>query len=51
MQWNCPVLTIEGFEPQAMALVMPRLFVEELNLLPLRIAASRMLYLAFEKIV
>ena len=48
MQWNCPVLTTEGFEPQTMALVMPRLFVEELNLLPLRIAASRLLYLAFE---
>ena len=48
MQWNCPVLTTEGFEPQTMALVMPRIFVQELNLLPLRIAASRLLYLAFE---
>jgi hypothetical protein len=48
MQWNCPVLTTDGFEPQAMALVLPKLFVQELNLLPLRIAASRLLYLAFE---
>jgi hypothetical protein len=48
MQWNCPVLTTDGFEPQGMALVMPRLFVQELNLTPLRIAASRLLYLAFE---
>ena len=48
MQWNCPVLTTQGFEPQTMALVMPKVFVQELNVLPLRIAASRLLYLAFE---
>lgn len=48
MQWNCPVLTTEGFSPEAMAGVMPRLFVEELGMLPLRVAGSRILYLGFE---
>ena len=48
MQWNCPVLTTEGFSPEAMARVMPRLFVEELGMLPLRVAGSRILYLGFE---
>lgn len=48
VQWNCPVLTTEGFHPEAMALVMPRLFVEEFGLLPLRVAGSRILYLGFE---
>jgi hypothetical protein len=45
MQWGCPVLTTEGFSPEAMALVMPRTFVERFGLLPLRVAGSRILYL------
>lgn len=48
MQWNCPVLSVEGFSPEAMALVMPKIFVERFGLMPLRIAGSRILYLAFE---
>jgi Type II secretion system (T2SS), protein E, N-terminal domain len=47
MQWGCPVLTTEGFSPEAMALVMPRIFVERFGLLPLRVAGSRILYLGF----
>jgi hypothetical protein len=48
LQWNCPVLSLERFSPEAMALVMPALFVEEFGLLPLRVAGQRILYLAFE---
>ncbi len=48
MQWNCPVLGVEGFSPEAMALVMPGIFVERFGLLPLRVAGARILYLAFE---
>lgn len=47
MQWGCPVLTTEGFSPTAMALVMPKVFVEKLGLLPLCVAGSRILYLGF----
>ncbi len=47
MQWGCPVLTTEGFAPESMALTMPLIFVEEFGLLPLRVAASRILYLGF----
>ncbi len=47
MQWGCPVLTTEGFSPEAMALVIPRIFVEKFGLLPLRVAGSRILYLGF----
>jgi len=32
-----------------MALVLPRLFLKELGLLPLRVAGSRILYLAFKE--
>jgi hypothetical protein len=48
IQWNCPVLTTDGFAPEAMALVVPRLFVEKFELLPLRVAGSRILYLGFD---
>lgn len=48
MQWSCPVLSVEGFCAEAMALVMPQLFVEEFGLLPLKTAGGRILYLAFE---
>jgi len=48
MQWNCPVLTASGFTPRAMAMVAPRIFIEEFGLLPLRVAGSRILYLGFE---
>jgi hypothetical protein len=41
MQWGCPVLTTEGLSPEAMALVLPRIFVEKFGLLPLRVAGSR----------
>jgi Type II secretion system (T2SS), protein E, N-terminal domain len=47
MQWGCPVLTADGFSPEEMALVMPRMFVERFGLLPLRVAGSRILYLGF----
>ncbi len=48
MQWSCPVLPMDGFEPTAMALTMPRLFIEEFGLLPLRVAGGQILYLAFK---
>jgi hypothetical protein len=48
VQWGCPVLSLDGFVPQEMALVMPRNFVEEFGLVPLRVAASRLLYLGCE---
>lgn len=48
MQWGCPVLTTEGFSPEAMELVVPRFFIERLGFVPLRVAGSRILYLGFE---
>lgn len=49
MQWNCPVLTTEGFSPETMALVVPKVFAEKFGLLPLRVAGGRILYLGFEE--
>jgi hypothetical protein len=48
VQWNCPVLTVEGYAPKAMALVMPRQFVEEFGVLPLRVLGEKTLYLALQ---
>jgi hypothetical protein len=47
VQWNCPVLTTDGFSAQTMALVLPRLFVKDYGILPLRIAGNKLLYLGF----
>jgi hypothetical protein len=47
MQWGCPALTMEGFDAQAMALAVPKILVEALGVVPVRVAAGRMLYLAF----
>jgi Type II secretion system (T2SS), protein E, N-terminal domain len=47
MQWSCPVLRMEGFDPVAMALLAPRVLMDRLGMVPVRIAAERILYLAF----
>jgi hypothetical protein len=46
-QWGCPVLRVEGSDVEAMALVAPKLLVERLGMVPLRVAGERVLYLAF----
>lgn len=48
VQWNCPVLTTEGFSPETMARTIPRAFIEEFGILPVRIAARRILYVGFQ---
>jgi hypothetical protein len=47
LQWNCPVLPLEHHDPEAVASFLPRLFVDALGALPLRVAAGRILYLGF----
>jgi hypothetical protein len=49
VQWNCPVLGLEGFSPRLMARVMPKRFVAEFGLVPLRVAGSSILYMAFQE--
>jgi hypothetical protein len=46
VQWGCPVLSLDGFDPAAMALAVPKLLVEQLGILPVRVAGARILYLA-----
>jgi hypothetical protein len=48
VQWGCPVLSLDGFSPSEMALVMPKVFLEEFGLVPVRVAGSRLIYLAWE---
>ncbi len=48
VQWSCPVLTTEGFDARAMALAAPRVLVEAMRLVPLRIASEKILYVGFE---
>ncbi len=49
VQWNCPVLSLQGFSPRSMALVMPKRFVAEFGLTPVRAAGSTILYVAFQE--
>jgi Type II secretion system (T2SS), protein E, N-terminal domain len=48
-QWNCPLLSAESFDPAAMAAMFPRLFIDSINALPLRMAGRHLLYVAFEE--
>jgi hypothetical protein len=48
LQWSCPVLGLEFHRPEAVAALLPRVLVQALGALPLRVAAGRILYLGFE---
>ncbi len=47
VQWSCPLLAMDGFSAAAMGLVMPKRFVAEFGMVPLRVAGSKLLYMAF----
>jgi hypothetical protein len=49
LQWSCPVLPLEFHDAQALAPLVPRLFVDAFRALPLRLAAGKLLYLGFEE--
>ena len=48
LQWSCPVLPIDRHDPESVAPILPRLFVDALRALPVRVAGGRLLYLGFE---
>ena len=48
LQWGCPVLSMEFHNPEDLTALLPRLFIDAFGALPLRVAASRILYLGFE---
>ncbi len=48
LQWSCPVLPMELHDAEALTALVPRLFVDAFGVLPLRVAAGKFLYLAFE---
>ncbi len=48
LQWSCPVLPLEFHDAEALAVLVPRLFVDAFGALPLRLAAGKLLYLGFE---
>jgi len=48
LQWSCPVLALDFHDPEALAPLIPRLFLDAFAVLPLRVAGGRLLYLGFE---
>jgi len=49
LQWSCAVLPLEQHDPEAMAPMLPRLFVDAFGVLPIRVAAGAILYVGFEE--
>ena len=49
LQWSCAVLGLEFHDPQSLAPLLPRLFVDAFSALPLRVAAGKLVYLGFEE--
>jgi hypothetical protein len=49
LQWRCPVLEMDGHEPESVAPFLPRIFVDAFGALPLRSAAGKLLYIGFEE--
>jgi hypothetical protein len=48
MQWGCPMFSLAGHQPSTVATLVPRLLLDTYGILPLRVAPSRIAYLAFE---
>jgi hypothetical protein len=48
LQWGSPVLDSHGFSADEMALVMPGILIDQLGMLPVRVAGARILYIGFE---
>jgi len=48
LQWSCPVLPLASHDPEGLAPLLPRFFLDAFGALPLRVAGSRLIYLGFE---
>jgi hypothetical protein len=48
MQWGCPMFSLSGHQPSSVAVLAPRLLLDTYGILPLRVTAGRIAYLAFE---
>ncbi len=48
MQWGCPMFSLAGHQPSTVAVLAPRLLLDSYGILPLRVSAGRIAYLAFE---
>lgn len=48
LQWSCPVLPLVTHDPEGLAPMLPRFFVDAFGALVLRLAAGKVIYLGFE---
>lgn len=49
LQWCCPVFAMDFHDAEALATLVPRLFLDAFGALPLRLGGERILYLGFEE--
>lgn len=47
LQWNCPVFSLDGFQPEEMAAALPHFLADAFAALPVRTPGRGILYLAF----
>jgi hypothetical protein len=48
MQWGCPIFPVANHQPESVATLIPRIFLDSYGILPVRVASGRILYLGFE---
>ncbi len=47
-QWGCPLYQVTAHQPESVATLVPRLFLDSYGMLPLRVAGGKVLHLGFE---
>ncbi len=47
-QWGCPLYQVVAHQPESVATLVPRLFLDSFGLLPLRVAGGKVLHLGYE---
>ena len=48
MQWGTPIFPVPNHQPESVATLVPRIFLDSYGILPVRVASGRILYLGFE---
>jgi hypothetical protein len=49
LQWSCPVISPGDLDGTTLSALVPRLFAESFNAVPLRLAAGKVLYIGYEE--
>ena len=48
IQWNCPIFSLDGFQPALVSSLVPRLLLDSFGFVPVRATVSSRLHIGFE---